>query len=158
MEVAYWKSASKVAWRSLNYFLHISSILVKIKLHSKNQLPRLHGVVVVGGWSYQLLFHSQLELRLSWAVTIPQSPTFTIAPQNNFYYCYTDILITVPPYGWIALSWVLAIDVNILIWFLFYSICFCVVYLYYILSFRYILLCSMYKMFVEKSVIPKQEN
>jgi hypothetical protein len=62
------------------FFLHFSSSWVKIRLHTKNQLPRLPGsalkvpvvvVVVVGWWlptHYQVKL--QLQLRLSWAVTI----------------------------------------------------------------------------------------
>jgi hypothetical protein len=58
------------------FFSHISSIWVKIRLHTKNQLPRLPGSAVkvpvwVGGWvptHYKVKL--QLMLRLSWAVTI----------------------------------------------------------------------------------------
>jgi hypothetical protein len=59
------------------FFLRSSSIrlssLVKIKLHTENQLPRLPGSALkVPGWwvppHYQVKL--QLQLRLSWAVTI----------------------------------------------------------------------------------------
>ena len=58
-------------------FLYISSIWVKIRLHTKNQLPSLQGSALKvpgGGWVgrvgfYPLSCHSQLMLRLSWAVT-----------------------------------------------------------------------------------------
>jgi hypothetical protein len=59
-------------------FLHIPSTWVKIVLHSENQLPGLLGsdlkvwlvVLVVDGWSNQILCHSQLKLWLSCDVTI----------------------------------------------------------------------------------------
>jgi hypothetical protein len=60
-------------------FWRISSRLVKIRLHTENQLTRLPGsalkvpvvVMVVGGWvptHYKVKL--QVMLRLSWAVTI----------------------------------------------------------------------------------------
>jgi hypothetical protein len=50
-------------------FFHISSSRVKISLHTKNQLEvpyKFKWVGGVGWWSYRLLCHSQLELRLSY--------------------------------------------------------------------------------------------
>ena len=59
------------------FFLHISSSQFEIRLHVENQLPGLTGSVLkfLGqvewcGWANQLLCHSQLELYLSWAVTM----------------------------------------------------------------------------------------
>ena len=57
--------------------LHIYSSWVKIRLRTKNQLHRLPGsaLKIPGGWCvgrvgfYPLSCHSQLMLRLSWAVT-----------------------------------------------------------------------------------------
>ena len=71
-----WK-ISKVEYKFL-MFLHISSSWVKLELHTEYQLPGLLGsdmkvwlvVVVVDGWSNQILCHSQLKLWLSCDVTI----------------------------------------------------------------------------------------
>ena len=82
-------------FQNIEVIFHISSSWIKIRLHTKNQLPRLPitklrssswvawkclksfcGVVVwwwCGGgvvwWANPLLCQSQLELMLSWAVT-----------------------------------------------------------------------------------------
>ena len=65
-------------WLHVFFSLHISSRRVKIScLPTENQLPGLpesaldiYVDCVVGcGWVNQLITHSQLKLRLSWAVT-----------------------------------------------------------------------------------------
>ena len=69
------KCGSKKNFGQNNVFLHISSSWFKLRLHTGNQLPGLSrsplevwlgGVVGGRWWSYSLLCHSKLELRLSW--------------------------------------------------------------------------------------------
>ena len=54
-------------------FLHTSFRWVKIKFHAEIQLSKLPGIALniwlEWWWSNSLLCHSQLELRLSWAMT-----------------------------------------------------------------------------------------
>ena len=88
--------------KNMEVVFHILSCSVKIRLHTENQLPGLAvsalkvslGVLV----GNQVHCHSQLELRLSWAVTILLSwwsldkSAFSskLSQTRSIYNCFTD--------------------------------------------------------------------
>ena len=80
-----------------NFFLHISSSLVKIRLYTENQLPRLLSSVLTvwGGWvgwvRDQLCSSTKLLVELIWVVTILKAriqEDRSLATMFNFWWLF----------------------------------------------------------------------